>query len=74
MIIFATHFAIVLGAWRLRVRIDLDEPRDADERDEREAAPRACATASNPASCGRTSDLGVSTPGPERSWWPPGRR
>jgi hypothetical protein len=26
--IMATHFAIVLGAWRLRVRIDLDEPRD----------------------------------------------
>ena len=23
----ATHFAIVLGAWRLRIRIDLDEPR-----------------------------------------------
>ena len=23
----ATHFALVLGAWRLRVRIDLDEPR-----------------------------------------------
>jgi len=28
MTIMATHFAIVLGAWRLRVRIDLDEPRD----------------------------------------------
>jgi hypothetical protein len=27
MTILATHFAIVLGAWRLRVRIDLDEPR-----------------------------------------------
>ncbi len=27
MTIMATHFAIVLGAWRLRVRIDLDEPR-----------------------------------------------
>ncbi len=26
MTIMATHFAIVLGAWRLRVRIDLDEP------------------------------------------------
>jgi len=30
MTILATHFAVVLGAWRLRVRIDLDEPRDAD--------------------------------------------
>ncbi len=28
MTILATHFAIVLGAWRLRVRIDLDEPRE----------------------------------------------
>lgn len=28
MTIFATHFALVLGAWRLRVRIDLDEPRE----------------------------------------------
>jgi hypothetical protein len=28
MTIMATHFAIVLGAWRLRVRIDLDEPRN----------------------------------------------
>ncbi len=27
MTIMATHFAIVLGAWRLRIRIDLDEPR-----------------------------------------------
>ncbi|HEX3551484.1 MAG TPA: hypothetical protein VHT53_13955 [Candidatus Elarobacter sp.] len=35
----ATHFAIVLGAWRLRIRIDLDEPR-ASEIDE---APRALA-------------------------------
>ena len=29
MTIMATHFAIVLGAWRLRIRIDLDEPRAA---------------------------------------------
>jgi len=28
MTIMATHFAIVLGAWRLRIRIDLDEPRE----------------------------------------------
>jgi hypothetical protein len=25
--IMATHFALVLGAWRLRIRIDIDEPR-----------------------------------------------
>jgi hypothetical protein len=30
MTILATHFSLVLGAWRLRVRIDLDEPREAD--------------------------------------------
>ncbi len=28
MTILATHFALVLGAWRLRVRIDIDEPRE----------------------------------------------
>ena len=28
MTILATHFAIVLGAWRLRIRIDIDEPRE----------------------------------------------
>ena len=30
MTILATHFSLVLGAWRLRVRIDVDEPREAD--------------------------------------------
>ena len=29
MTILATHFSLVLGAWRLRVRIDIDEPRHA---------------------------------------------
>ncbi len=28
MTILATHFSLVLGAWRLRVRVDIDEPRD----------------------------------------------
>ena len=32
MTIVATHFAVVLGAWRLRVRIDLDEPRESELR------------------------------------------
>jgi hypothetical protein len=41
MTIMATHFAIVLGAWRLRVRIDLDEPREAELREERAAQPDA---------------------------------
>jgi hypothetical protein len=38
MTILATHFSLVLGAWRLRVRIDLDEPREADV--DESAAPR----------------------------------
>jgi hypothetical protein len=44
--IMATHFAVVLGAWRLRIRIDIDEPRDAELRDEHAPvaahAPGAC--------------------------------
>jgi hypothetical protein len=31
MTIFATCFSLVLGAWRLRVRIDVDEPRPEDD-------------------------------------------
>jgi len=49
MTIMATHFAIVLGAWRLRIRIDIDEPREADLRDESlpaaAHAAHACGTA-----------------------------
>ncbi len=43
MTIMATHFAIVLGAWRLRVRIDLDEPheRESGENDDAPPAPRS---------------------------------
>ncbi|MDB5029210.1 MAG: hypothetical protein JWO66_2899 [Candidatus Eremiobacteraeota bacterium] len=44
MTIMATHLAIVLGAWRLRIRIDIDEPRDA-ELDETRAVPVAYAPA-----------------------------
>jgi len=48
MTIMATHFAIVLGAWRLRIRIDIDEPREdgsrsgtlADERAQSASAAR----------------------------------
>lgn len=39
MTILATHFSLVLGAWRLRVRIDIDEPHD-ERRDREQAAPR----------------------------------
>ncbi len=38
MTILATHFSLVLGAWRLRVRVDIDEPRD-EPRPERELRP-----------------------------------
>ena len=30
MTILATHVAVVLGAWRLRIRIDIDEPRASE--------------------------------------------
>lgn len=43
MTIMATHFAIVLGAWRLRVRIDLDEPRESELRDDPAPAARQAA-------------------------------
>jgi hypothetical protein len=45
MTIFATHFALVLGAWRLRVRIDLDEPRESELREQPAAAPAAASGA-----------------------------
>ena len=48
MTIMATHFALVLGAWRLRVRIDLDEPRESELKDEH-AQPPAGAPATHPA-------------------------
>ncbi len=48
MTILATHFAIVLGAWRLRVRIDLDEPREAELKDVPAPQPQAAAPATHP--------------------------
>lgn len=42
MTILATHFAIVLGAWRLRIRIDIDEPRsDVVDEDVQPRGPAA---------------------------------
>lgn len=42
MTIMATHFALVLGAWRLRVRIDIDEPRESElAADDGERGPAA---------------------------------
>ena len=49
MTILATHVAIVLGAWRLRIRIDIDEPREADLAGDRAAAPAARAPQPAPA-------------------------
>jgi hypothetical protein len=49
MTIMATHFSLVLGAWRLRVRIDLDEPRESELREgETPAAAPATMTAAQP--------------------------
>lgn len=45
MTILATHFSLVLGAWRLRVRIDIDEPRHVAD---------ACADEPVPAHATRT--------------------
>jgi hypothetical protein len=44
MTIMATHFALVLGAWRLRVRIDIDEPRESELAAEHGAAHDAAPT------------------------------
>lgn len=41
MTILATHFSLVLGAWRLRVRIDIDEPRASEDERLDEERPRA---------------------------------
>ena len=58
MTIMAAHFGITLGIWRLRVRIDVDEPREfelreqpAPERlaaDESAGAPSAAASVAPP--------------------------
>lgn len=49
MTILATHFAIVIGAWRLRIRIDIDEPRESDLRDTPAPAPAAPSPSAVPA-------------------------
>ena len=47
MTIMAAHFGITLGVWRLRLRIDIDEPRESELRDD--AAPHTAAPAAEPA-------------------------
>ncbi|HTD33266.1 MAG TPA: hypothetical protein VK665_06380 [Candidatus Elarobacter sp.] len=42
MTIMAAHFGITLGVWRLRLRIDIDEPRES-ELAEQPQQPRAAA-------------------------------
>jgi hypothetical protein len=44
MTIMATHFTIVLGAWRFRLRFDIDEPRES-ELAETQAQPQSAAPA-----------------------------
>ena len=48
MTIMATHLAIVLGAWRLRIRIDIDEPREAELREADSSAVAATPPAGQP--------------------------
>jgi hypothetical protein len=47
MTIMATHFTIVLGAWRIRLRFDIDEPRES-ELAETHAQPRPAAAPHEP--------------------------
>lgn len=53
MTILATHFSVVLGAWRIRLRLDIDEPRE-DALDD--ATPTAPIPAAAERSAGRASD------------------
>ena len=51
MTIMAAHFGITLGIWRLRLRIDIDEPRESELRDEavpQPAVPPAAAPSTEP--------------------------
>jgi hypothetical protein len=59
MTIAATHFSIVLGSWRLRIRVDIDEPREAELNGDR--APAA-------ADGGWTSDAAQAVPPRAASW------
>lgn len=43
MTIMAAHFGITLGIWRLRVRIDIDEPRECELREQPAAESAAAA-------------------------------
>jgi hypothetical protein len=47
MTIMATHFTIVLGVWRIRLRLDIDEPRES-ELAETHAPPQNAAPPSEP--------------------------
>ncbi|MBV9438787.1 MAG: hypothetical protein JOZ24_02225 [Candidatus Eremiobacteraeota bacterium] len=51
MTILATHFSLVLGAWRLRVRIDIDEPRDEASPPAAPVAVRSGAASRGPGTC-----------------------
>jgi hypothetical protein len=47
MTIMATHFTIVLGAWRFRLRFDIDEPCES-ELAETQAQPQPATPAPEP--------------------------
>jgi len=58
MTIMAAHFGITLGIWRLRLRIDIDEPRESELRDEPAAQPPATPAAAPSAEPQRTATWG----------------
>ncbi|HEX3465459.1 MAG TPA: hypothetical protein VHS78_15530 [Candidatus Elarobacter sp.] len=58
MTIMAAHFGITLGVWRLRLRIDIDEPRESELRDEPAAQPRVAPNAAPYADPPRTATWG----------------
>jgi len=65
MTIMAAHFGITLGIWRLRVRIDVDEPRESELR-EQPAPERVAAAAESPGASGMPA--GYLAPPPGATW------
>ncbi|HTD37401.1 MAG TPA: hypothetical protein VK669_07795 [Candidatus Limnocylindrales bacterium] len=58
MTIMAAHFGITLGIWRVRLRIDIDEPRESELRDEPVPQPPVMPAAAPSAEPQRTATWG----------------
>lgn len=63
MTIMAAHFGITLGIWRLRVRIDVDEPRESELREQ--PVPERAAAAE---SAGGPGTAAYVAPPPGATW------